>query len=581
MLRSPAPRHILAWVVLLGLVGCVSVAVKPTTAATGPVLTVNAAAVQRPISPLIYGMNFADPSLMAELKLPINRWGGNHTTRYNWQNDITNKGSDWYFENIPEPNPDISQLPTNSAADRFVAQNRANNTATLLTVPIIGWVAKDSPRDHPYDCGFKVSRYGPQDNVDPYDPDCGNGFQGGARITGNNPTDTSIAVTPAFVQQWVTHLVSRFGNAAANGVRYYALDNEPGIWHETHRDVHPTAPGYDELWQRGRDYAIAIKTADPNAQILGPVQDGWTRYLYSSYVDYASAEAEKNAHGGKPFVQWYLEQMAKYQTDNGKRLLDYFDLHYYPQANGVALTTAGNTATQALRLRSTRSLWDPNYVDESWIATTDSATPVNGIGVMNAVQLLPRMRAWVNAHYPGTKLAISEYNWGGLEHINGALAQAEVLGIFGREGLDLATLWAPPKPNQPGAFAFRIYRNYDGNGSMFGDTSVQANSANPNDLSIFAATRTSDDSLTLVIINKTADSLTSNVNLSGFTPASSAQVYRYSSANLDQIVKQADQPISASGFTATFPASSITLVVVPPAPGSIVRQPFYLPFIQK
>jgi hypothetical protein len=383
------------------------------------------------------------------------------------------------------------------------------------------------------------------------------------------------------VQQWVTHLVSRFGNAAANGVRYYALDNEPGIWHETHRDVHPTAPGYDELWQRGRDYAIAIKTADPNAQILGPVQDGWTRYLYSSYVDYASAEAEKNAHGGKPFVQWYLEQMAKYQTDNGKRLLDYFDLHYYPQANGVALTTAGNTATQALRLRSTRSLWDPNYVDESWIATTDSATPVNGIGVMNAVQLLPRMRAWVNAHYPGTKLAISEYNWGGLEHINGALAQAEVLGIFGREGLDLATLWAPPKPNQPGAFAFRIYRNYDGNGSMFGDTSVQANSANPNDLSIFAATRTSDDSLTLVIINKTADSLTSNVNLSGFTPASSAQVYRYSSANLDQIVKQADQPISASGFTATFPASSITLVVVPPAPGSIVRQPFYLPFIQK
>jgi hypothetical protein len=197
------------------------------------------------------------------------------------------------------------------------------------------------------------------------------------------------------------------------------------------------------------------------------------------------------------------------------------------------------------------------------------------------VQLLPRMRAWVNAHYPGTKLAISEYNWGGLEHINGALAQAEVLGIFGREGLDLATLWAPPKPNQPGAFAFRIYRNYDGNGSMFGDTSVQANSANPNDLSIFAATRTSDDSLTLVIINKTADSLTSNVNLSGFTPASSAQVYRYSSANLDQIVKQADQPISASGFTATFPASSITLVVVPPAPGSIVRQPFYLPFIQK
>src|SRR6185503_19599851 len=136
------------------------------------------------------------------------------------------------------------------------------------------------------------------------------------------------------------------------------------------------------------------------------------------------------AHGNVPLVEWYLQQLRTYEQQNGVRLLDYLDLHYYPQANGVSLSGAGNTTTQALRLRSTRSLWDPTYTDESWIG--------------EAVQLIPRMRQWVNTDYPGTRLAIGEYNWGALDHINGALAQADVLGIFGREGLDLATLWDPP-----------------------------------------------------------------------------------------------------------------------------------------
>ena len=87
----------------------------------------------------------------------------------------------------------------------------------------------------------------------------------------------------------------------------------------------------------------------------------------------------------------------------------------------------------------------------------------------------------------------SEYNWGGLEAIKGALAQADVLGIFGREGLDLATLWSPPTINQPGMFAFRMYRNYDGQGSAFGETSLQAASADQDKLAVYAAERTSDE----------------------------------------------------------------------------------------
>lgn len=172
------------------------------------------------------------------------------------------------------------------------------------------------------------------------------------------------------------------------------------------------------------------------------------------------------------------------------------------------------------------------------------------------------MRDWVAKNYPGTKLAITEYNWGALDHINGALAQADVLGIFGREGLDLATLWAPPSPTDPGAFAFRMYRNYDQQGATFGDTSVAASSADQGQLAVYAARRSGDGALTLMIINKSAASLTSQISLASFTSSGTAQVYRYSAANAQQIVQQADQAVGSS-FSATFPASSITLMVLP------------------
>jgi hypothetical protein len=74
------------------------------------------------------------------------------------------------------------------------------------------------------------------------------------------------------------------------------------------------------------------------------------------------------------------------------------------------------------------------------------------------------MLQWVATNYPGTKTAITEYNWGALNDITGAIAQADLLGIFGREGLDLATIWSPPNPNpgagappDPGVFAFKMY----------------------------------------------------------------------------------------------------------------------------
>jgi hypothetical protein len=528
----------------------------------GPALSVDAASNQHAISPYIYGMNFASAELAGDLNLPVRRWGGNSKSRYNWQNDTTNTGSDWYFENVPEEE---------NAADLFVQQDRGTGTKTLLTVPLIGWVAKRRPDGHPFDCGFSITKYGNQQDADwSWDPDCGNGvLTNGTEITGNDPTDTSVAITSAFVTGWVNHLAAAYGTASQGGVMFYDLDNEPMLWNSTHRDVHPDPTSYDELRDQTWSYAAAIKAADPSAQTLGPVVWGWCAYFYSA-VDGCGVGSDYTAHNNTYFVPWYLQQMKAYQDAHGVRILDYLDMHYYPQAEGVALSTsAGSSATQALRLRSTRSLWDPTYEDESWIADVAEGP---------YVRLIPRMKEWVAANYPATRLAITEYNWGALAHINGALTQADVLGIFGREGLDLATLWDPPAANEPGAFAFRMYLNYDGTGSAFGETSIYAASADQELLSIYAARRSSSGALTLIVINKTAAPLTSDLSLSNFAPAAWAQVYRYSANNLAAIVQAADQAVSASGFTAQFPANSITLLVIPSA-GPPPPPVMYLPLI--
>jgi hypothetical protein len=288
--------------------------------------------------------------------------------------------------------------------------------------------------------------------------------------------------------------------------------------------------------------------------------------------------------------------MAAYERANSVRLLDYLDLHYYVAADGVSQQAAGDAATQARRLRSTRSLWDATYEDESWIASAPVTDGNQVVPDYKSVRLIPRMREWRDRYYPGTKLAITEYNWGALDHINGALAQADVLGIFGREGLDMAVLFDSPyapggkfSADGPGAFAFRLYRNYDGQGKRFGETSVRANSSDQGQLAIYAAQRATDQSLTAVVINKGDTPLTANLTIANFSLTSQAKLYRYSAANLTAIETQPALDTNNNGLVAAFPANSITLIeldkgtdpIPTPTPVVNVTSRLYLPVVTR
>jgi Glycoside hydrolase family 44 len=517
-------------------------------------IQIDAQANGHAISPLIYGVAFASSAgELQDLNAPLHRSGGNAETRYNWQLNATSHAADWYFESIADANT------VGGDGDDFIQESESGGAQAMLTIPIIGWVAKLGPGRVSL-ASFSTNKYGPQTGADPWWPAAGNGISlaTGLYITTNDPTDANMAADTNFQAGWVQHLTNQWGTATNGGLLYYIMDNEWSIWHSTHRDVHPIGATMDEVFADYCNYATMVKEIDANALVAGPEEWGWPGYLYSGYDqqwsgannDYNPADyPDRKAHGGQDFGPWFLSQVNQRSQAAGQRLLDVFTLHCYPQEGNVGMN-AVDTATELLRNQSTRQFWDTNYVDPSWIN--------------NVIALIPRMRSWVTTNYPGTKIGITEYNWGAEPYISGATAQADILGIFGREGLDLATRWTTPDPSTPTYKAIKMYRNYDGNKSTFGDTSVAATVPNPDDLSAFAAIRTNDSALTIMVINKDLNNATPiTANITNFANSGTAQVWQLAAGNV--ITRLADVPYANGTVSNTLPAQSITLFVLPTA----------------
>lgn len=493
-----------------------------------------------PISPLIYGMNFASDAQISAAKVPFTRWGGNSTSRYNYEIDTTNTGFDYFFENIPGCwgtqgnycNPQPMDPKTNSGANAYLDGAKKNSMTAFFTIPTIGWVAKAPPKyNHPFDCGCPKSYTALQDQFDPYDTNCGNGMHNNQPVACPAPTTTSVAVDPQWAKTWVAYLVGRFG--ASNGARIYQLDNEPALWSSTHRDIHPSRLGYDELWQRMRDYGDAILQADPSAALAGPNEWGWPNYFCSDKDVISNGcspqSPDRAMHGGEELVAWLLDQAKTWEMQNGKRLLHYLDLHYYPQGGNPPAIT--------------RSLWDPTYTDPSWINAK--------------ITLIPRMRDWVSQHYPGTKISVSEYDFYHHDEDVGAVTYAEVLGIFGREGLDAATAWSPPAPNERAFGAYKLYRNFDGMGGAFESIGVRT-TITGNAFAAFGSV--SKTRVTVALVNEANTSVMANVSFGNFKANAMGQVYLRTTGST--IARQNDVAIANGMAMVPLPAMGIAMLVV-------------------
>jgi Glycoside hydrolase family 44 len=461
------------------------------------------------ISPYIYGVNpggqggVASPGLNQtpynNLNLTSERLGGNRWTAYNWTNNASNAGSDYIYENDGY----LTNSTVPGAAVQSFLQDAANrNAAALITIPINGYVAADesgpvNPNTPPSQSSHFVPEF-PTASLDP------------------NP-----AANHVYQDQFLNWVQTKFPNGFTSGSKqpiFVSLDNEPDLWSATHPEVHPTPATYAEMVQRSTDYSKAIKSVSPNALVFGPVSYGWEGYLtLQNASDSSTDNRALNPRTGKAygdFLSYYLAQMNTASQTAGMRLLDTLDVHWYPEATGLNASgtptriTAQDSSPRvaAARLQAPRSLWDPNYVETSWI--TQDTTGGKGI------DLIPRLQGELNANYAGTKLSISEYNYGGGADISGGIAQADVLGILGKQGMFSANEW-PLASKEPFILgAMEMYRNYDGRGSTFGDTSVSASNSDITNTSIYASTdSTSPGRIVLVALNKTSAAISAAIAL--------------------------------------------------------------------
>jgi mannan endo-1,4-beta-mannosidase len=209
------------------------------------------------------------------------------------------------------------------------------------------------------------------------------------------------------------------------------------------------------------------------------------------------------------------------------------------------------------RLQAPRALWDPTYREKSWI---DDAWG-------KPIRLIPWLREKVAKRYPGTKLSMTEYNFGAGAHVSGGLAQADALGILGREGVFLANYWGNGAGNGelPSyvAAAFALYRNFDGKGQSYGDTAVTTKIADVAKGSAYAATDSRRPGLlTVIAINKSQKAkYTANVVIHGATTYTVTQVYRLDRTSPNVHVAPDKAEIHGNRIEYTLPPLSATLFV--------------------
>ncbi|MGD0597299.1 MAG: glycoside hydrolase family 44 protein [Sedimentisphaerales bacterium] len=327
-----------------------------------------------PISKYIYGTNST-----GDANYTIVRSGGNRLTAYNWENNWSNAGADWYYEN--DQYMSSSPIPGKAITD-FRDSCVTNKQDSIVTLQMAGYVSAAIWRQINLSTEAAPSIYFKLVVFAKGAPFCS---PPGSPVT----SDANV-----YMDEFVNFLVSKYGHAGdPNGVKFYDMDNEPDIWSDgnkgaTHPEVHPLDPCCLEYKDKSVAISQAVKNVDPNAQMLGPVSYGFGGYLnFQGASDWGTVGS-----GYDWFLSYYLDKMRASSVTAGKRLLDALDVHWYPEAmdaNNVRITNFMNyRANWDARMQAPRSLWDTSYVENSWI----------GQWYRSYLPIIPRLKSSINTY---------------------------------------------------------------------------------------------------------------------------------------------------------------------------------------
>jgi len=497
---------------------------------------VDATQAVHPISDLIYGANMDGLDCAdAKARFTFCRSRSAAWSTYNWENNASNAGNSGCNENNAALS---SSTDPAKGVTALIDQADASGASTIVTVPMLDHVALDKTAGSAApDCSGDVSKTADYLST---------------RFAQNRPRKgAALSLQPdtgdAYVSQ--DEFLAFLKDSHPTSSLLFSLDTQPELWFSEHPKLRSTHLSYGEQVSLSTDYAKMIKDGWPDAKVIGLVGYGYLAALNQQ------TSPDYDQHG--EFYGYFLKQMAAASTDDGRRLLDYVDLHWFPEiyvgSERIIGEDASDAAAQA-RVQAPRTLWDPKFVEDSWI------TAANG---KKAIQLLPWLNQSVADNYPDTQVSLSEWSYGGGKHISGAVAAADALGLYGQWGVGLAGVVSFSPDDEPYLIgAFEAYRNYDGNKHTFGDTSVAASSSNVQRGSIYASIDKADPSrMVLVAINRYAFELEASVSVTSGSSYTSVTPYSIVAGQPDPTPGNAVSASMPNEFELTLPAYSVTVLV--------------------
>lgn len=490
-------------------------------------ITVDLSSSGKPISPYIFGINeYGHQEHLKKLSVNAIRQGGNRMVAYNWENNASNAGSDW--KHSSDNNLSNSDAPADCVQQLVNESKKHDIGYKLTTLQMAGYVAADK------DGVVAEEEAAPSDRWNSVQLTKGSAFSAEPDLTDG----------VVYMDEYVNYIIQKYGDSkSATGIQGYSLDNEPALWHHTHSRIHPETVGITELRDKSIELAAAVKKLDPAAEIFGPALYGYTAFDHLADTDSSTEWETIKAEGGYHwYLDYYLDSMKQASEKAGVRLLDVLDIHYYSESARVGAED---------RLQSVRTLYEKGFVENSWI----------GQWCQENVPILPTVQASIDQYYPGTKLAVTEYNFGGEEDPSGAIAQAEALGCFADANVYFASLWGGSGYILS---ALNLYTNYDGKGGAFGDMLMPSKTEDVSVSSAYAAINQGDDStVTVMVTNKNmTEPMDAVIDLQGAKSTyQKAAVYAIT-PDSDDICLLEVVDTAESSVDITLPAYSAAMVVI-------------------
>lgn len=506
-------------------------------------ISIDLSGERKEISPLIYGVNqYTCKDDLRNLNVNSVRQGGNRMTAYNWENNASNAGSDW--KHSSDNNLSNSDEPADCVQGLSEIADTCNIGYKLTTLQMAGYASADKDGTVSETEAAPSSRW-----VD-------------VVASKNAPFDETPDLTDGkvYMDEYVNYIVNKLGDSTSpTGIQGYSLDNEPALWHHTHSRIHSDPVSVAELSEKSIELAAAVKNVDPNAEIFGPALYGYTAFDHLADDDtsneWETIKAENNYHW---YLDCYLDDMKKAEDEYGTRLLDVLDIHYYSES-------ARNGAED--RLQSVRTLYEKGFAENSWI----------GEWCQVNVPILPTIQNSIDTYYPGTKLAISEYNFGGDDDTSGTIAQAEALGCYADAGVYFATLWGN------GAYilsGINLYTNFDGKGGEFGDSLVPTKTEDVSLSSSYSAINGDDTGYVTAMITNKSMTETENAVISlnnSDTEYKAAAVYAVTQDSPEVRLIDIVEDITDNEVKVELPALSAAMVVITDNPEDLSGETIYDP----